>query len=74
MGVRSLYDPEENMTALYCSTSGLAFGPTLGGDVGNEFCDFVAQVDSRDLRMIPEPELSELAARFEARSNEPSVL
>lgn len=64
MGVRSLYDAEENMTALYCSVSGLAFGPTLEGNVGNEFCEYVAEFDNRDLREIPNNELEAFAVKF----------
>lgn len=40
MGVRILYDRQNEMACLYCSTSGFAFGPTfLDGDKEQEYKD-----------------------------------
>ena len=66
MGCRVLYDRDEEMAALYCSTSGVAFGPLFhptadetAGEVAERYLD-----SHRDPRHLSERDLAESVARF----------
>jgi hypothetical protein len=51
MGVRELYDADENASVMYCSTSGLAFGPVFEGRAATDFVAWAnGQDDIPDLR------------------------
>lgn len=51
MAVHILYDRFQNKSAMYCSTTGLAFGPVFSGDDAGDFVDemLAAGIDPRDL-------------------------
>jgi hypothetical protein len=51
MSVHILYDQFKNKSAMYCSTSGLAFGPTFNSDDAAAFVDemLAAGTDPRAL-------------------------
>ena len=59
MGVRVAYDQEVGVACLYCSTSGVAFGPVFDGPDANleadEFLDWLAGpgADYADRKGIP---------------------
>jgi hypothetical protein len=58
MGVRITNGTE---AVLYCSTTGVAFGPVFEDqDAAEEFFKWAGETDGRDLRLVTETELSRL--------------
>lgn len=70
MGVRILYDPEAEMAALYCSTTGIAFGQVFyetgdphyisARDMADQFIQWLPQ----DARRYSDTQLAEKHAEF----------
>lgn len=55
----------EGVTALYDSTTGLAFGPVFEtADAASEFLEHLGRIGERDPRVIPAFELEVLAREF----------
>jgi hypothetical protein len=66
MSVRTLNDTTENMSCMYDSVSGYAFGPTFreAGEA-QEFVDWASgQSDLNDLRSLGDDELRDLVQRW----------
>lgn len=58
----------EGKVALFCSTSGVAFGPVFDTeDEAERFLEWLGARDGRDPRLIREFELVELYQTFESR-------
>ena len=60
MGIRTLTDPEEGMSVLYCSVSGLAFGPVFSEpETADDFLDWALEQGGPDMRTLPPKELED---------------
>lgn len=56
----------ERKVALFCSTSGVAFGPVFDDDAQAErFLEHLREIGERDPRVIPAVELAELRAGWD---------
>lgn len=78
MGVRILHDEEENMAAIYCSTTDFAFGPIFyDGDSHEDLPDdwqvkdaseialaFLQWYDSSDVRTLSDKDIGERQSEF----------
>ena len=69
MGVRTLIDQQEGQSVLYCSVTGLAFGPVFDEAEGaDDFLDWAnGKEDCEDLRSLT-PRQLEAAIRYWRRS------
>ena len=82
MGVHTLYDPEQEKAAMFCSVTGAAFGPTFDDESpekipedcemldAHQLCDLFQKWLGRDARQVEPKDLEEAKGIFlSARQN-----
>ena len=71
MGVRIMSIDGVGQTNLFCSVSGIAFGPVADEDQLQEFLQWVGEKELPDLRTMPEAVLMDYWQKFVDSTGEP---